>query len=496
MSSNMNARAIDFEDKNDIIWQPQKRQALFLACGADETLYGGAAGGGKSDALLIEATRQANIPHYAGVLFRKTYPELEDLIKRSYDLYKYLDPRANFNISKSRWDFSSGGRVYFSAIQRDSDARKHQGRAYDFIGFDELTHFTWSTYSYLMSRNRPSGEGTRVYMKNATNPGGIGHSWVKQRYITGYLPEKIYWNGVPVVEQDGSISYYYMSRAFIPAKLFDNRILMKNDPNYIVRMSQLPKAQQDALLHGDWDSFSGQAFSEFRDDRESVDDRFTHVIKPFDIPDHWPRYRSLDWGYSKPFSVGYWAVDTNGILYRYKEIYGCADTKNAPDVGLKLTPKEVAKQMIDFEGEERRRGIRFRVSIADPAIFGTQTGISIADEFSKHGIYFDRGDNTRLAGKMQMHHRLAFDPLGKPMLYVFDNCKDFIRTIPAIVYSEKRPEDIDTDQEDHVYDESRYMLMEHLISARKNYFGPGTTLPEALINRKKKYSTDRAFMRL
>ncbi len=169
---------------NNIIWKPQPRQAAFLARGEYEALYGGAAGGGKSDALIAEALRQVHIPHYRAIIFRKTFPECRQLIDRSLAVYAAAYPKAKYNASQHVWVFPSGAKIYFGSMQHDSDKIKYQGQQYDFIGFDELTHFTWDEYSYLFSRNRPSGKGTRVYIRATTNPGGIGHGWVKERFIT------------------------------------------------------------------------------------------------------------------------------------------------------------------------------------------------------------------------------------------------------------------------------------------------------------------------
>ena len=192
-------------------------------------------------------------------------------------------------------------------------------------------------------------------------------------------------------------------------------------------------------------------FFEWRDDPEHYDDRKnTHVIRPFPIPAGWKRYRSMDWGYSKPFSVLWWAVDPDDRVYLYREWYGAS----APNEGLKLPVQEVA------EGITAREAMDGKViGYADPAIWGTETGESVAEMFAKAGVWFAKGDHDRMAGKMQLHNRLAFDENGIPMLYVFSNCREFIRTLPALVYSQTRVEDVDTDGEDHSYDAARYFLM-------------------------------------
>lgn len=276
--------------KRSIVWKPQPKQAAFMRRCEDEALYGGAAGGGKSDALVIEALRQVDVPHYRGLIVRKTYPQLSELIDKTMQYYRPAFPKARYNASSHVWTFPSGAKIYFGSMFRTQDKYNYQGKAFDFIGVDELTHFTWEEYSYLMSRNRPTGPGTVVYMQ---------------------------------------------ARRIREAE------------------------QNDPLLRG-------------------------------------------------------------------RVIHG----------------------------------------IADPAIFDESRGESIAAmmERSPNFLRWSPGDNTRLAGKMQFHYRLNFDADGRPMFQVFNTCKHFIRTIPNLVYDESNVEDIDTRQEDHIYDECRYVLMENPIS--------------------------------
>jgi hypothetical protein len=239
---------------------------------------------------------------------------------------------------------------------------------------------------------------------------------------------------------------------------------MESNPDYIKQLEALPPKLRDAWLYGDWNVYEGQFFEEFKDDPDHYEDRqFTHVIKPFDIPDGWKIYRSFDWGYNKPFSCGWWAVDYEGVAYRILELYGCTKTANE---GVKWTPPQVFSEIHRIETEHRWLKGKKIQGIADPAIWDAETGESIADVAAKHQVYFTQGDNKRLAGWMQVHYRMAFDENGYPMMYIFSNCKAFIRTIPLLQYDEHKVEDLDTDGEDHVADEVRYFLMSRPIAPR------------------------------
>lgn len=449
-----------------VIWTPQPKQALFQSRPEYEALYGGAAGGGKSDCMLTEALRQIHIPHYRGLLLRKTYPQLTELIDRSRELYKAVSPKAKYNETGHVWTFPIGAKIYFGSMQHTKDRTQYQGKRYDFIGFDELTHFTWEEYSYMFSRNRPGGPGTRVYIRATGNPGGIGHGWVKERFITAGPPLKRIESKVKVVGAGGKTVETIRDRVFVPSTVFDNQKLLENDPNYIANLALLPEKERNALLYGDWDSFSGQVFSEWVNDRERYQDqRFTHVIEPFQVPKEWRILRGFDFGYSKPFSVGWYAVDYDRKLYRIRELYGCTGT---PNEGVKSTPAEIAQKIREIEEDDPNIRGRYVRGIADPAIFEESKGESIAAMMERKGVFFERGDHSRIPGKMQIHYRLAFDEEGAPMLQVFNTCKHFIRTIPALVYDEKNVEDIDTNTEDHIYDECRYVCMEYQVTPRAN----------------------------
>ena len=462
----------------NIIWEPQPRQADFLRRGEYEVLYGGAAGGGKSDALLMEALRQVNIPHYRALLLRKTYPQLTELIDRSRCLYSAAFPGAVYNETKHVWTFPSGAKIYFGAMQHPSDRLAYQGRRYDFIGFDELTHFSWEEYSYMFSRNRPSrgrdSRKTRCYIRATTNPGGPGHGWVKARFIDPAPP------GTPIREEltvhrpDGRVETVLRDRVFIPATVFDNEILLRDSPEYLGSLAMLPEKERAALLYGRWDSFEGQFFTEFRaspdpelcrqagipPEEARKQGRFTHVIEPFDLNAGdrrgWQIVRSYDFGYAKPFSCGWWAVDYDGCMYRILELYGCTDV---PNQGVRWTPDRQFREIAEMERTHPWLKGRTITGVADPAIWDASRGESIAETAMGHGIYFVPGDHQRLPGWMQCHYRLQFDRNGYPRCYIFNTCKAFLRTIPALVYDTVKTEDLDSSQEDHVADEWRYFCM-------------------------------------
>ena len=272
------------------------------------------------------------------------------------------------------------------------------------------------------------------------------------------------WEEVKIRYPDGREESRWKSRIFVPSSVFDNKILLQNDPEYLTRLASMPEQDRNALLYGDWDSFAGQVFTEWRNDSDHYEDRVnTHVIKPFAIPEGWKVWCSMDWGYSKPFSVGWYAIDHDRRMYRIREYYGCTGT---PNQGVKLEPAAVAAEIKRIEKEDPNLRDRKINRVGDPAIWGSQSGESIGDLMERERVYFGKGDNSRIDGKMQVHNRLAFDDNGIPMLYVFNTCRHFIRTVPNLVYDERDVEDINTDGEDHIYDELRYVCMENPIAPR------------------------------
>lgn len=400
---------------------------------------------------------------YPGIkcmIIRKTYPELmENHINPMCELLKCYHPDkseriASYNDSKKNITFPNGSRILFRYCDNEKDAERFQGTEVDILFVDEATHQTEEKMKKLTACVRGVNDfPKRIYF--TCNPGNEGHQWVKRLFIDRQYRE-------------GENPEDYM---FIQSLVTDNKALLASQPDYIKQLEALPEKLRKAWLEGDWNIFSGMFFEDFRDtpdlqlchkagitsEEALAQRRFTHVIEPFEIPRGWNIMRSYDFGYNKPFSLGYWAVDYDGVLYRIMEMYGCTQT---PDEGVKWTPDEQFKNMAELERTHPwLKGRKIVDSVADPAIWDASRGESIAETANRYGIYFTPGDNERIAGWMQVHYRLQFDINGYPRMYFFDNCKAARRTIPLMMYSETHPEDLDTKLEDHCPDEIRYMCM-------------------------------------
>ena len=454
-------------------YSPTDKQRLFHSSTANEILYGGAAGGGKSYAICWDAfMRCSKYPNTKAYLFRRTYPELKQtLIAKMLQIV----PKAlgKYKASDYVMYLHNGSEIHFCHLSDEGEGLlKYQGAEIHWLYFDELTHFTQQMYEYIRTRLRAEKSlGIRPIVRSASNPGGPGHSWVKAYFVdsTDIGKNIVEREIVNKNQKTGKITKKRVKVQYIPATVDDNPYITDD---YKFELERKPPKLRDALLLGKWDSFEGQAFPEFENDPEHYEDGlWTHVIKPFDIPLHWPRYVSFDHGYSRPFSFGVWAVDEDGRAYRYKECYGCKP--NEPNTGLKIDPVEIGRMLGDLMELEFREGIR-AMGIADPAIWDRSRGPSVEEQIRTAfgGVIFQKGDNTRLAGKMQLHTRLKFDADGRPMLYVFNTCRDFIRTIPALAYDARKVEDIDTAGEDHIYDETRYFLMSRPIAPKQGVEKP------------------------
>lgn len=417
---------------------PSPKQRLFMEAGAKYVCFGGARGGGKSWGVRADAVCDAL--EYPGIricIVRKTYPEL--LANHVRPLQQMLPPTvATYNKSEKIFTFRTGSTISLMYCAREEDLDHAQGIEYDVIYLDEATQHTEGVFQKLTACLR-STSSYPVHLKLTCNPGGIGHAWVKRLFIDRKYNEK-----------ENPTDY-----AFIQSLVDDNKALMRAQPEYKAQLEALPPKLRRAWLDGEWDLFEGMFFDDFRDDPNPLR-KNTHVIAAFDPPKSWKRYRSYDFGYSKPFSCGWWCVDHEGRLYRILELYGCTDT---PNEGVKWTPDEQFAKIAQIEREHPWLAGHSIEGVADPAIFAADGGVSIAETAAKHGVFFEPGDNKRIPGWMQCHYRLHFDENGIPMMYVFDNCKAFRRTVPLMVFDERMPEDLDTKLEDHVCDEWRYMAM-------------------------------------
>lgn len=428
--------------------QPGPQSDAIAADWCPELLYGGAAGGGKSDFLLGDFLQ--DVPTYGaawqGALFRRTYPELEELINRSRELFPATG--AEWTEQKKTWTWPNGAMLRMRYLEREQDATRYQGHQYTWIGWDELGQWaTMFAYRYLRARLRSAKSVPTMRIRCSANPGGVGHHWIKSYFIdpapTGFVPLRD--------DETG------MERMFIPSRVTDNRILLANDPGYIGRLKGLGSPTLvRAWLEGDWSVIVGAYFPEFSTDK--------HVIAPRDLPPSWPRFRALDWGSARPFAVGWWAVSDGslpafprGALVNYREWYGMQPGQ--PNVGVKMTAEEVADGILT-----REAGDRISYGVADPAIFSEDGGPSIAERMSRRGCHWTKADNARVArngamgGWDQVRARLKGED-GRPMIYLFSTCTHLIRTLPALQHDDLRPEDVDTDGEDHAVDSARYACM-------------------------------------
>lgn len=455
--------------KKLVLEQPSEKQKLFLSAKTKHIGFGGARGGGKSWVVRDKSKRLAlrygrPVPSKDGIkilIVRRTYPELVN--NHINFLITELNGIARYNKSDKVFTFPNGATIKFGYCNNDKDLLQYQGAEYDIIFLDEATQLLEMWIKKIIACLRGANDfPKRIYY--TFNPGGASHDYFKRLFI-----DKQYEPGEDPEEY-----------TFIQSLVTDNKALLASQPDYIKQLEALPPKLRDAWLHGRWDIFEGQFFEDFRptpdielcakagitQEEALAQRRFTHVIEPFDLNEGekrgWHIMRSYDFGYNKPFSLGYWAVDYDGVLYRIMEMYGCTET---PDEGVKWSPDEQFRRISEFEKQHPwLRGRKIVDSVADPAIWDKSRGESIAETAARYGIYFTPGDNQRIPGWMQVHYRLQFDENGYARMYVFNNCKAFIRTMPLMMYSQTHPEDLDTKLEDHCPDEVRYMCMSRPIS--------------------------------
>jgi len=402
-------------------------QTDFLAAGEKDVLYGGAAGGGKSYAMIVDPLRYAHKSAHRALILRRSMPELREMIDKSRELYPQAFPGAKFREVEKLWNFPSGAKVEFGFLERDADVYRYQGQAYSWIGFDEITHLpTEFSWNYLASRLRTTDKEIQTYLRCTANPGGVGSHWVKNRYIEPSEHNKSF------LGKDG------LTRKFIPAKLADNPYLSE-DGVYEQMLKSLPPTQRQQLLEGNWDVAEGAAFTEFEPSK--------HVITPFALPIHWERVKAVDYGYAAESCCLWGIMDMNdNTLIIYRELYRKG-----------LTGEELGAIITDMETEDP-----FSVNgVLDTAAWaktGT-TGPTVGESLIRAGHKLRRADKNRIQGKIQLHEYLKIRENGRPKLQIFNTCPNLIREIQSIPLSKTNPEDVDTNASDHAYDALRYMIM-------------------------------------
>lgn len=445
-------------------YTPTPKQKLFHASKADELLFGGAAGGGKSKAVVMDALfRCLKYPKTHAYIFRRTYGELEDtVIREARD--SYPEGLGKYNGARHEITLPNQSVIHFRSCQHMQDMYAYKGVEIQWLYFDELTSFEQEIYDFLKTRLRAKKSlRVRPCVRSTSNPGDVGHAWVKKLFVdaASYMEMRV----SEIISRETGRRKLYRTQ-YIPSLVTENPHIGED---YLFQLEQKPEALRRALLYGDWNAFEGQVFTEWADRPDHYRDRlWTHVVEPFEIPLTWPRYMSFDHGYAKPFSVGWWAVSPTGAAYRYREWYGCEAGR--ANRGLKLTPRQITEGILEREQQERDNNL-YIDRIADPAIFDRSRGDSVAQLMEPRdgqpGVYFRPGENNRMAGKMELHERLRFDSEGRPKLYVFSSCRDFIRTLPSLPYSVRSVEDVDSDAEDHIYDETRYFCMARPMRAKE-----------------------------
>lgn len=437
-------------EEQEVAFKPNEGpQTEFLAADEQEVLYGGAAGGGKSFALLADFLRHADNPSSRGLLLRRTNDELRELKDKSQHLYKSIyGDKAKWHEQKSEWTFPSGAKLWITYLERDQDVLRYQGQSFTWIAFDELTQYpTPYPWDYLRTRLRSTDPTVPLYQRGTTNPGGPGHGWVKRYFIDPEVPMKPF---IPKNADDQLLVYPkghekegqpLFLRRFIPAKLSDNPYLYE-DGQYEANLLSQSENQQRQLLDGDWTVAEGAAFPEFR--------THIHTIEPFDIPRDWRRFRSCDFGYSSYSAVHWFAIDPQfDTLYVYRELYLSKHTGADLAEKIKIAELEdsVSYGVLDSSCWHQRG----------------QTGPTIAEEMIQRGVRWrpaDRGPQSRVNGRQRLHQLMKLDPLGKPGIIFFNTCRQIIADLPVIPTDPDGGDDIDVRYtSDHAYDSVRYGIM-------------------------------------
>lgn len=468
-----------------------ERQTDAFLSTATEILYGGAAGGGKSHLMRIAAIAWCTeIPNLQVYIFRRLSDDLEKNHMEGHTGFRALlaewvdGGHVKINGSKNYIEFWNGAKIHLCHCQYEKDVTKYQGAQIGLLLIDELTHFTEKIYRYLRGRCRLGGMkvpakyiGRFPRIICGSNPGGIGHNWVKAAFIDGAPPMAI--TKMPDAE-GGKL------RQYIPAKLSDNPSMEESDPGYAASLEGLGNpALVKAMRDGDWNIVAGGMF-------DDVWDQKVHVIPRFDIPASWRIDRSFDWGSSRPFSVGWWAESDGteatmadgtkrtfprGTLFRIGEWYGSTGKANE---GLKMSDSGIADGIV-LRQVDMGIANRVRPGPADSSIFDETNGDSPAKIQERHKVRWEKADKSpgsRKRGWQLLRGRLLASRAARmeePGIFVFDTCRQFIRTVPVLPRSERDPDDVDTEAEDHVADETRYRILEAKPGAMTIRLGQATS---------------------
>lgn len=428
-----------------VVWTPTPgAQLKFLTCPIFEALMEGTRGGGKTDTLLMSFAQNVGKgygPHWRGVLFRQTYPQLADVVAKSRRWFKQLFPKAKFNKAEYFWEFPDGEILFFRYGLTEDDYWNYHGHEYPWLGFEELTNWrTLEFYEAMLSTCRSSFEGMPRMVRATCNPFGKGHAAVKERFQLGD-------DGAPectiITDPQGR------QRTRIHSSLMENHHLLQADPDYIKTLQGLRDPnRRKAWLDGDWDIHVGTFL-------EGVWDQRKHVVDPFFIPSTWKVWRSMDWGYARPYAVLWFAMDPDGVVYIWRELYGAGEKDNE---GTKEDAAKVARKVKLIEEHDERNGFTYRLNLADPSIFAKAGhDRSIAQAFKDGGVRWTEAWNakgSRVNGAQEIIRLLS-----EGRLKVFRTCKHWLRTVPTLPPSDDNPEDVDTDAEDHAWDATRYGLM-------------------------------------
>lgn len=429
-------------DQKRVIWQPLPgSQRRFLTCPYYEVLLEGNRGGGKTDALLMDFAQMVGRGYgedWRGVIFRLTYPQLQDVIAKSLKWFRRIFPGAKYNASKNVWTFPTGEQLFFRFGESADDYWNYHGHAYPFLAFEELTNWKDpSFYEAMASTCRSANPDVPRWIRATTNPFGKGHSWVKERFQIGTIAPETPFG--PAGKE----------RLYIHSRLQENTVLMAADPDYITTLENLKEpARRAAWLDGSWDINIGTFFAEVWSDAVVVD--------PFPIPAKWKVWKSMDWGYSKPYCVLWLALSEEGVIFVWRELYGI--DQDQPNVGSKEDAAKVAGKIKQIEKHDERLGYEYRMNLSDPAIFAkTGTSNSIGSIFRANGVVWQPAWNAK--GSRVLGWQLIVQLLAEGRLKIFKTCKNLIRTLPTLPPDDNNPEDIDTDTEDHAADALRYGVM-------------------------------------